>query len=130
MVLRNVLLCTLLAVGSAAMPAAAQVTINIGVAPPAPLYEVVPAPRSGYAWAPGYWRWEGQRHVWAKGHWMEARPGSYWVADRWEPRDGRHYYEPGRWEHDSGRGEREHAGKGNHEGKGNGKGWAKGHERE
>jgi WXXGXW repeat (2 copies) len=122
MSMRNVLLCALLALGPVAMPAVAavSVSINLGVAPPAPRYELVPAPRSGYAWAPGYWQWEGQRHVWAPGRWLEARPGSYWVADRWEPRDGRHYYEPGHWKEDK---------KVKHEDKGNGKGRAKGHDR-
>ena len=41
-------------------PAAAQGNLNIqiGTAPPAPVYEVVPAPRAGYVWAPGYHRYE------------------------------------------------------------------------
>lgn len=120
MSMRNVLLCAMIALGSAAMPAAAQININIGIAPPAPRYELIPAPRSGYVWAPGYWNWANERHVWRSGRWIEARPGSYWVADRWEPRDGRHYYNPGRWEQ-ADRG-------GNGKGNGNkGKGWAKGH---
>jgi hypothetical protein len=129
MSMRNVLLCTLIAVGSAAMPAAAQLTINIGVAPPAPRYEIVPAPRPGYAWAPGYWRWENERHVWRNGRWLEARAGSHWVADRWEPRDGRHYYRPGKWERVADHGDRDHPG---NKGKGHGnkgKGWAKGHDK-
>ena len=126
MSMRNVLLCALLiALGPVAIPAVAQIniSINLGVAPPAPRYEVVPTPRSGYAWAPGYWRWEGERHVWAQGRWIEARPGSYWVADRWEARDGRHYYESGHWK------QKAKLKKVKHEGKGNGKGWAKGHDR-
>jgi hypothetical protein len=123
MSMRNVLLCALIALSSAAFPAVAQININIGIAPPAPQYEVVPAPRSGYVWAPGYWRWEGQRHVWANGRWIEARPGSYWVADQWTSKDERHYYKAGHWKKGSEHGERDH------EGKGNGKGWAKGHER-
>ena len=75
MFMRNLLLCTMVATGSLTLPAAAQVNINIeiGVAPPPPRYEIVPAPRMGYNWAPGYWQWEGQRHVWASGRWMEAR---------------------------------------------------------
>lgn len=116
--MRNILLCALLGVGSIAMPAAAQISINIGIAPPPLRYEVVPAPRSGFTWAPGYWQWQDQRHVWATGRWIAVRPGSYWVADRWEPRDGRHYYEPGRWA-------QEPQGKGN----GKGKGYAKGHDK-
>lgn len=129
MSMRNVLLCSLLVLSAVAMPAAAQININIdlGLAPPAPRYEVIPAPRSGYAWAPGYWQWEGQRHVWAPGRWQAARPGSYWVADRWQARDGRHHFEPGRWERVSERGERDRNSKG--KGNGKGKGWAKGHDR-
>ena len=115
---RNMLLCAMFALGSVALPAAAQISINIGIAPPPLQYEVVPAPRSGYTWAPGYWQWQNERHVWATGRWVAERPGSYWVADRWEPRDGRHYYQPGRWE-------QEPQGRGN----GKGKGYAKGHDK-
>lgn len=85
-------------------PAAAQVGVNItiGVPPPAPRYEVVPPPRAGYVWAPGYWRWEHEQHVWAPGRWMEARHGEHWVADRWAHVEGPHggwRHEPGHWEH-------------------------------
>ena len=125
MYMRKVLLCALIALAPVAMPAAAQinVSINLGVAPPAPRYEVVPAPRSGYAWAPGYWQWENERHVWLQGRWIQARPGSYWVADRWDARDGRHHYQPGHWKQGA------KPKKVKHDSKGNGKGWAKGHDR-
>ena len=127
MFIRNVLLCGLLAMGLTALPAAAQININIdlGVAPPAPRYEAVPAPRSGYAWAPGYWQWENQRHVWTQGRWIEARPGSYWVADRWEAQDKRHHFEPGHWKEGGKNKKVKHEDKG----RDNGKGWAKGHDR-
>jgi len=126
MFMRNVVLCALITLGSAAMPAAAEISIsiNLGVAPPAPRYEVVPAPRRGYAWAPGYWQWEDERHVWSQGRWIKARSGSYWVADRWDARDGRHYYEPGHWKQKV-----KKVKKVKHESNGNGKGWAKGHDR-
>lgn len=67
-------------------PAAAEVGLNIsiGTPPPAPIYEVVPAPRAGYVWAPGYWNWNGERHVWAPGRWVAERPGYRYVPDRWE----------------------------------------------
>jgi hypothetical protein len=121
--MRNVLLCALLALGPVAMPAAAQININIdlGVAPPAPRFEAVPVSRSGFVWAPGFWQWDGQRYVWAPGRWVAARPGFFWVADRWEPRDGRHHFEPGHWNEGK---------KVKHEDHGNGKGWAKGHDRD
>ena len=97
---------TLLAVAAifapaAITPAAAQVGVNIsiGTPPPAPIYEAVPAPRVGYVWAPGFWRWEHERHVWAPGHWIEGRPGHHWVADHWVegPRGGWHH-EAGHWD--------------------------------
>ena len=124
MFMRNAVLCALIALGSAAMPVAAEVNIsvNLGVAPPAPRYELVPASRPGYAWAPGYWDWENDRHVWSQGRWIAARPGSYWVADRWDARDGRHYYEPGHWKQNGNK-------KVKHEDRDHGKGWAKGHDR-
>ena len=76
-------------------PASAQINITIGP-PPAPQYEAIPAPRPGYAWAPGYWQVQNDRHVWAAGQWMEQRPGQHWVADSWDShRDG----DRDRWEH-------------------------------
>jgi len=83
-------------------PAAAQVfSLSIGTPPPAPIYEAVPAPRAGYAWAPGYWRWEHERHVWVPGRWMTARAHHHWVADHWSegPHGGWHH-QPGHWDHD------------------------------
>ena len=69
-------------------PAAAQASMGIGLTigtpPPAPVYEVVPAPRAGYVWAPGYWHWEGSRHTWHAGYWMPERRGYNWVPDRWD----------------------------------------------
>src|SRR5262249_21456001 len=67
-------------------PAAAQASLNISIGPPppAPVYEAVPAPRAGYVWAPGYYRYEGSRYVWTTGRWMAERPGYRWVPDRWE----------------------------------------------
>src|SRR6476469_5650444 len=32
-------------------------------APPAPMYEAVPAPRQGYIWAPGHYTWDNGRYV-------------------------------------------------------------------
>ncbi len=83
---------------AAMTPAAAQVGVNIsiGTPPPAPIFEAVPAPRVGYVWAPGFWRWEHERHVWAPGHWIAARPGHRWVADHWAHVEGPH----GGWRHE------------------------------
>ena len=102
MFIRKAVFCASLALGTIALPAAAQVSgsLYIDVAPPAPRVEVMPAPRAGYVWAPGYWRWEEPRrsHVWVDGRWEAERRGYRWSADRWVARDNRYYYEPGRWE--------------------------------
>jgi len=95
--LRNLMFCLLMVIGTAAIPAAGA-NIIIEIAPPPARAEVVPPPRSGYVWAPGYWRWEGKRHVWVPGRWMAERPGYYWVPERWVSKNGRHQFEPGRWE--------------------------------
>jgi hypothetical protein len=87
-------------------PAYAAVNFSFGVevAPPPPQVEVVPAPRPGYIWAPGYWNWEGGRHVWVDGRWVGERRGYAYVPDHWvEYNDGhgRHWHrEPGHWDRD------------------------------
>jgi len=83
-------------------PAAAQASMSVGLTigtpPPAPVYEVVPAPRVGYAWAPGFWHWEGSRHVWHAGYWMPERRGYNWVPDRWAQVHGGWHHEQGHWD--------------------------------
>jgi hypothetical protein len=95
-------------------PAAAQVDFNLVInqPPPPPRYEVVPAPRAGYVWAPGYWRWENRRHVWAPGHWVAERRGYHWVPDRWAQVDGGWRHQPGYWDRQQARawGDRDHDG--------------------
>lgn len=80
----------------AAEPAVAREVI-VQVAPPAPRIEVVPAPRRGYVWTPGYWNWRGGRHVWSTGKWARERAGYRYSEPRWLERDGRWYQQPGRW---------------------------------
>ncbi|PUA18176.1 YXWGXW repeat-containing protein [Glaciimonas sp. PCH181] len=67
--------------------AQAQVVVGVGVAPPPPRYEVIPPPRGGFVWAPGFWRWNGRRHVWVGGHYIRARPGYRYYEPRWERGD-------------------------------------------
>ena len=85
-------------------PAAAQANLNIGLTigtpPPAPIYEPIPAPRVGFVWAPGFWAWEGGRHVWHAGNWMPERRGYHWVPDRWAQAHGGWQREAGHWDHD------------------------------
>jgi hypothetical protein len=79
--------------------ASAAVGVDITVAPPAPQVEVVPEPRAGFVWAPGYWEWRGGAHVWIPGRWLGERHGYHWVPDRWEQRGDHWHHWRGHWEH-------------------------------
>jgi hypothetical protein len=104
MKIKSILCISMLALGAGLMTPLAQVQaatyvgVQIGQPPP-PRYEIVPPSRAGYVWAPGYWRWNGRRHVWVGGSWMRARPGYRYVPPRWErgPR-GDWRMRPYRWD--------------------------------
>lgn len=72
--------------------------IDITVAPPAPRHEDIPAPRAGFTWAPGYWRWDGHTHVWEAGHWEKDRPGHHWVPAAWTSAGGHYHFAEGHWD--------------------------------
>ena len=97
--MQKLYLASLVALGLA-LPAAAHssggVYVNIGPPPPA-YYEVVPAPRHGWAWVPGYWEWTGHRYQWIAGHWVRSRPGHVYYAPRWYRSAGHWYYVRGGW---------------------------------
>jgi hypothetical protein len=78
--------------------ASAQIGVDITVAPPVPRVEVVPPPRVGFVWAPGYWEWRGGAHVWIPVRWMGERPGWHWAPDRWDQRGDHWHHERGHWE--------------------------------
>lgn len=86
--------------GASSAHAQVSVNIGIGVAPPAPIYEVAPPPRAGYLWAPGYWAWDdyGHKHKWKKGHWQRARPGYVYESPRWVQGRGGWVLVPERWD--------------------------------
>jgi hypothetical protein len=99
---RTLTIAALIALGALAyapLPSMAgtDVSVVIGTAPPPLRYEVVPAPRRGYVWAPGHWEWRGHRHEWVTGYWIAERPGYAYSAPAWARRDGGWYYEPARW---------------------------------
>jgi hypothetical protein len=87
---KKTLLGAIVAAGSlmSLVPTAAnaQYTAIVSTAPPPPLQEVVPGPRSGYVWAPGHYEWRGNQHVWVRGHWLEARNGYDYREPRWVQR--------------------------------------------
>lgn len=96
----TLLLCiaACLALGKADQ-ALAGVGIIVGVAPPAPIVEVVPPhPAPGYVWRPGYWSWNGFRYVWVPGVYVVApRPGVVWVPGRWVVRRRGWVWVGGHW---------------------------------
>jgi len=121
----KIFFATALCLGAMAAPAFAQINISIdlGLAPPPPRVEVVHEEvRPGYFWIPGFWYWDGHRHMWSKGRWEHERPGYHWVPARWEDHGPRHHYEPGRWV-------TAHEGPANHGPGNHGQGNAYGHDR-
>jgi hypothetical protein len=100
MSMRKLLLCLLIVAGSASAPlsALARGDIYVEVAPPPARVEVVPEARRGWVWAPGYWRWNGRRHIWVEGHWVRERRGAHWVPEHWVQEGPRHHFVPGHWE--------------------------------
>jgi len=105
MKLRALLVACVLAVGiggcvvSPPPRGRAGALVDIDVRPPPPRVVVVPAPRRGYVWAPGYWRWNGRAHVWVDGQWLRERRGWRWEPAHWEERHGRWHFEEGHWDH-------------------------------
>lgn len=68
--------------------------------PPAEIQERVVI-RPGYAWTPGYWRWDigGRRYAWVRGTYVHERPGFVWVRAHWQrgPR-GAWFFQQGYWQ--------------------------------
>jgi hypothetical protein len=91
-----------LLIGGASLPAAARANVDfyVNVAPPPLRYEVVPAPRLGWVWVPGYWDWRGNRYLWVPGHHVRHRHGYYYEPARWVARGDRYYYARPGWRHD------------------------------
>ncbi len=50
-------------------------SVDIRIAPPAPRYEIIPVPRPGYAWAPGYWDYRHNHYYWVAGSWVARAAG-------------------------------------------------------
>ncbi len=82
------------------LPAAAEVGVYLDAAPPPPRHELVPVPRHGFVWEPGYWDWRHGHYMWVDGHWIRERRGLYWHPSHWESRDGRWVLERGGWHRD------------------------------
>jgi len=102
MIMRKIVLGLMLSAGTLALSAPiatlAAVNVDIDIAPPAAPVEVVPAPRVGWVWAPGYWEWRGHRHFWVGGHWIHERPGFHWVPAHWVQRGPHYHFVSGHWQ--------------------------------
>ena len=103
--IKSLLLVATVAAGGLAglaLPTAAQaqayINVQIGTPPPPPRYEVVPAPRPGWVWAPGHYEWAHNNYIWRRGHWLQARPGHAYVPAAWRAQGNRWVYQPPRWD--------------------------------
>lgn len=88
-----------LACGVMSRPQLAEAAVFIGVAPPAPIVEVVPpVPAVGYVWTPGYWNWNGLRYVWVRGAYvLPPRFGAAFVPGHWAYGPRGHFFVRGYW---------------------------------
>ena len=80
---RNILAGLILAGALAFQAPAADVYIRVG--PPHEVREQRgPRPGRDHVWIPGYYRWDGNRHVWVSGRWeLPPRPHARWERHRW-----------------------------------------------
>jgi hypothetical protein len=101
MSIRNRILIAALGLGAIAAPAVsnAAVYVDVTTAPPPVRVEAVPAPRHGYVWAPGYWRWNGHHHVWVNGRWVHERHGYHYEPAAWVESNGHWHFHDGGWKH-------------------------------
>lgn len=98
--MKNITLARLMVTATVSLAACAtfaQAVIIAPTAPPPPRVEVVPAPRPGYAWDNGHWRWGHGQYVWAPGHWQPVRAGYHWVPGHWAQRGPRWRWIEGHW---------------------------------
>lgn len=67
------------------LPASAQISVAITVAPPLlPVYDQPPCPGDGYIWTPGYWAWDDGDYYWVPGTWVLApEVGFFWTPGYW-----------------------------------------------
>jgi len=81
--------------------AQAQISVSIGIAPPAlPIYDQPQIPNDGYLWTPGYWSWNGNDndYFWVPGTWVVAPyVGALWTPGYWGYEGNQYRWNPGYW---------------------------------
>jgi WXXGXW repeat (2 copies) len=80
-------------------PPARVVEIRAPYAPPAPRYELVPAPPDDRAiWIPGHWHWTRYAYAWRPGHWVEPpQARAVFVPGHWDVRGNAWVWVCGYW---------------------------------
>ncbi|MFI5151516.1 MAG: YXWGXW repeat-containing protein [Bacteroidia bacterium] len=81
------------------IPAPAQVSVQISVAPPMiPVYVQPECPGDGYLWTPGYWAYGSDDYYWVPGVWMyPAQVGFLWTPGYWGYEGGYYGWNGGYW---------------------------------
>ena len=87
----------LLTLGS--VPACAQMSISIDIAPPPlPTYEQPVCPDDGYLWVPGYWAYGDYGYYWVPGTWVQPPEADvYWTPCYWGWDGGVYVFNEGYW---------------------------------
>ena len=100
--------CMLLLAAPAQAQAGVNASVYVQIAPPAPRYEVAPAPRRGQSWVPGHWEWRPRRqqYVWIPGNFITVRPGYRYAQPKWVREGNRWGYHSGGWEREARRSRR------------------------
>jgi len=101
MKIRSTLLAVAVA-GTLASPLAvraANISVDIDVAPPPPVVEQLP-PREGYIVTPGYYIYDSDnhKHIWINGGYEQERRGEHYVNPEWREQNGRYHFNEGHWE--------------------------------
>jgi hypothetical protein len=80
-------------------PPPAEPEVTVPTPPPPPVVEVRPPQPPKAVWIPGYWHWNGRRHVWVGGRWSAPKPGMKWQPDHWEHTGRGWHMVHGHWSH-------------------------------
>ena len=81
-----------------AAQAQASFDLRVGRPPPPPREFTPLPPRRGYVATPGYWRWNGRRHVWVDGSYIRERRGYRYAEPRWDQDRDAYRFRRGHWE--------------------------------